>query len=159
MRLASLAVLYLVTFIGLLIIMCLNCFGSVFVICGNVLLLYLIAYDFFTSRDPVHQLEDHDADAILRLRSGNTALLSNLKEIGLSKCSICPCREAEETVNHVLNECRLYAACRNCTWPCGGDVYSKLYGKAEQLEKTVRFFEHIGLRIRLDDRTLEECCM
>ena len=47
----------------------------------------------------------------------------------------------------VLQECRLFEAERNATWPRHTSLQEKLYGSREELERTTHFIWNIELQV------------
>ena len=97
--------------------------------------------------DPIWKLERAQRTTIFRLRTGHCGLRAHLKRIGISDTSLCECRQADQTSDHVLQSCPEYAERRQLTWPLRADLATKLWGSAEDLYRTAGFVASTGLRI------------
>jgi hypothetical protein len=60
---------------------------------------------------------------------------------------MCPCGEAEQNTEHLLQSCKLYQAQRERIWNKPTSIAEKLYGPVEDLQKTARFVEEIGIQL------------
>ena len=87
--------------------------------------------------DPICRLERAQQTTIFRLRTVHCGLSAHLKRIGISDTSLCECRQADQTPDHVLQSCPKYAERRQLTWPQGADLTTKLWGSSEDLYQTV----------------------
>ena len=76
--------------------------------------------------DPIWRLERAQQTTIFRLRTGHCGLSAHLKRIGISDTSLCECRQADQTPDHVLQTCPKYTERRQLTWPQGADLTNKL---------------------------------
>ena len=59
--------------------------------------------------DPIWRLGRAQQTTIFRLRTGHCGLSAHLKRIGISDISLCECRQADQTPDHVLQSCPKYA--------------------------------------------------
>ena len=98
-------------------------------------------------QDALHHLSRQEETTIFRLRTGHCGLNSHLKRIGVKPSPICPCGEADQTPQHVLQSCPLFLEERKQTWPTETSMKAKLWGGAEDLRLTARFITLTGLRI------------
>ena len=58
------------------------------------------------------------------------------------------CSERKEEADETLEqECRLFEAERNATWPQNTSLQEKLYGSREELERTTCFTPTVGLQV------------
>ena len=89
--------------------------------------------------DPIRKLERALQTTIFRLR--------HLKRTGVSDSSLCECRQADQTPDHVLQSCPKYTERRQLTWPHGADLVTKLWGSAEDLYRTAGFVASTRLKI------------
>jgi hypothetical protein len=60
---------------------------------------------------------------------------------------MCPCGEAEQNTEHLLQTCKLHQAQREKIWNKPTSIAEKLYGLVEDLQKTARFVEETGIRV------------
>ena len=58
--------------------------------------------DYNPSTDPVNRLVGHEQTAIFWLRTGHCGLRAHLKQIGIMDSALCDCKEAEQTVHHII---------------------------------------------------------
>ena len=72
--------------------------------------------------DPISRLERAQQTTIFRLRTGHCGLSAHLKRIGISDTSLCECRQADQTPDHVLYSCSKYTERRQITWLQGADL-------------------------------------
>ena len=52
---------------------------------------------------------------------------------------MCPCGEAEQTTQHILQDCRNHRLLREETWPTPAPIQEKLHGPVDVLQKTTDF--------------------
>ena len=97
--------------------------------------------------DPIWRLERAQHTTIFRLRTGHCGLSAHLKRIGISNTSLCECRQADQTPDHILQSCPKYAERHQLTWPQGADLMTKLWGSAEDLYQTAGFVASTVLKI------------
>ena len=98
-------------------------------------------------KDSLHQLPRHTQTLIFRLRTGHCGLNSHLKRIGVKPSALCPCGEADQTPQHLLQSCPLYQRERSQIWPQYTSFDHKLWGSTENLHRTADFTALTGLRI------------
>ena len=98
--------------------------------------------------DSYHQLSRPDQVAIFRLRTGHNRLLHHLhRKLHLVPSPRCPCGEADQTVEHILQDCGNLRTLREETWPQSETLQNKLYGPVETLQKTTSFISRAGLQV------------
>ena len=85
--------------------------------------------------------------AIFRLRTGHCGLRAHLKRIGIMDSALCDCKEAEQTVHHILQDCPIWRKQRHQLWPQDESTTNKLWGTAEDLRRTTQFLTTCGLRV------------
>ena len=73
--------------------------------------------DYNPSTDPINRLARHEQTAIFRLRTGHCGLRAHLKRIGIMDSALCDCKEAEQTVHHILQDCPIWRKQRHQLWP------------------------------------------
>ena len=110
--------------------------------------------DYNPSTDPINRLARHEQTTIFRLRTGHCGLQSHLKRNGIMDSALCDCKEAEETVHHILQDCPIRWKQRQQLWPQDESTTNKLWRTAEDLRRTTQFLATCGLRVkaRLIDR-------
>jgi hypothetical protein len=60
----------------------------------------------------------------------------------------CACQEADQTLEHVLLlDCPLWGTQRDLAWPKGATLTKQLWGSADELKRTVKFIEDVGLNV------------
>ena len=57
-----------------------------------------------TSTDPINRLAKHEQTTIFRLRTGHCGLRAHLKRTGIMDSALCDCKEAEQTIHHILQD-------------------------------------------------------
>ena len=75
------------------------------------------------------------------------------KRIGIIDSVLFDCKEAEQTVHHILQNCSIWQQQRHQLWP-QDESTNKLWGTAEDLHRTIQFLATCRLRVkaRLIDR-------
>ena len=102
--------------------------------------------DYNPSTDPINRLARHEQTTIFRLRTGHCGLRAHLKRIGITDSALCDCKEAEQTVHHILQDCPVWRKQRHQLWPQDEPTTNKLWGTAEDLRRTTQFLATRGLR-------------
>ena len=72
--------------------------------------------DYSPSTDPINRLARHEQTTIFRLRTGHCGLRTHLKRIGIMDSALCDCKEAEQTVHHILQDCPVWRKQRHQLW-------------------------------------------
>ena len=75
----------------------------------------------------------------------DTGLRAHLKWIMDS--ALCDCKEAEQTVYHILQDCPIWRKQRHQLWPQDESTTNKLWGTAKDLWHTNQFLATCGLRV------------
>jgi ribonuclease HI len=125
--------------------------GSTFAVARSVIKNHLSekwAKDHPTHQkgDAYHQLPRHAQVTILRLRTGHNRLRHHMyTKFKIGETELCTCGTAAMTAQHLLEECPSYDAERAETWERAVTLQDKLYGSAENLELTTRFFKLINV--------------
>ena len=106
------------------------------------------------STDPINRLAGLGQTAISRLRTGHCGLRAHLRQFGIMDSALCDCKEAEQTVHRILQDCPIWRKQRHQLWPQDESTTNKLWGTAEDLRRTTQFLATCGLRVsaRLIDR-------
>ena len=60
--------------------------------------------------------------------------------------ALCDCKEAEQTVHHILQDCFIWRKQRHQLWTQDQLTTNKLWGTAEDLHHTTQFLATCGLR-------------
>ena len=98
-------------------------------------------------QDPFRKLDRGQQTLIFRLRTGHCRLNSHANKIGLASSATCPCNSSPQTPEHILQSCVLFETQRKQFWPVETPIKTKLWGTAEELQKTARFIKAIAVRI------------
>ena len=61
--------------------------------------------------------------------------------------ALCDCKEAEQTVHHILQDCPIWRKQRHQSWPQDESTTNKLWGMAEDLRRTTQFLATCGLSV------------
>ena len=92
-------------------------------------------------KDAVNGLKRHEQSIIFQLRTGHVPLNGYLHRIKPQQSPACPlCNEPEETVNHLLFECRALADLRERFLPKPHNVENLLYSNTHILRQTSTYF-------------------
>ena len=98
--------------------------------------------------DSYHQLTRGEQVVIFRLRTGHNRLRHHLhRKLHLLTSPMCPCGDAEQTTDHILQDCQLLGSLRSEIWHTPVSVHHKLYGPVESLQKTTHFIQKAGLQV------------
>jgi len=99
-------------------------------------------------RDRSDQLTRKGQVVIFRLRTGHCRLKQHLhQKFRVVPSPMCNCGTAEETVDHVLQNCKRFNTLRKEIWPHPVPLQEKLHGTLEELRKTVDFVSRTDLQI------------
>ena len=99
-------------------------------------------------QESYHKLARHEQVIIFRLRTGHNRLNKHMHtRFKLVQTPKCPCGEADQTTEHVLQHCTNHDDLRKQTWTQETSLQDKLYGPVEALKKTTRFIAETGLKI------------
>ena len=104
--------------------------------------------DYNPSTDPVNHLARHEQTTIFRLRTGHCGLRAHLRRTGIMDSALCDCKEAEQTIHHILQDCPIWWKQRRQLWPQDESTTNKLWGTAEDLRRTTQFLATCGLRVK-----------
>ena len=97
-------------------------------------------------RNALLHLDRKEATTIFRLvRTGHCRLKAHLKRIGIVDSPRCPCLQADQTPEHILQDCPLWRAQRAHFWPDGVTLNTQLWGTTEDLLRTANYMDSIGL--------------
>ena len=103
--------------------------------------------DYNPSTDPINHLARHEQTTIFRLRTGHCGLRAHLRRIDIMDSALCECKEAEQTVHHIHQDCLIWRKQRHQLWPQDESATNKLWGTAEDLRRTTQFLATCGLRV------------
>ena len=99
-------------------------------------------------KDGYHGLTRAEQVCIFRLRTGQNRLNKHMhcrfKLVDSLKCS---CGAAEQTAEHILQECPNYRELRKEIWPTPTSFDDKLYGPTNTLKLTADFMERTTLSL------------
>ena len=99
-------------------------------------------------QDSYHSLTRQEQVIIFRLRSGHNRLRSHMHRCyRIGPTALCPCGEADQTAEHILQSCRNYKLLRDKIWVTTTRLNDKLYGSAEELQKTCNFIFETKLQV------------
>ncbi|PVD32813.1 hypothetical protein C0Q70_08260 [Pomacea canaliculata] len=97
--------------------------------------------------DSYHQLSRPDQVAIFRSGRAQQAASPPTQEVAPRAVPEMLCGEADQTVEHILQDCRNLRTLRKETWPQSETLHNKLYGPVETLQKTTNFISRAGLQV------------
>ena len=66
---------------------------------------------------------------------------------GIMDSALCDCKEAEQTVHHILQDCSIWWQQRHQLWPQDESTTNKLWRTVEDLRSTIKFLATSGLRV------------
>ena len=99
-------------------------------------------------RDGYHGLSRSEQVCIFRLRTGhnrlNKHMHSRFKLVESPKCS---CGAAEQTAEHILQECPNFEDLRREIWPTPTSFEDKLFGPTDTLKITANFIHRTNLSL------------
>ena len=99
-------------------------------------------------KDNYHLLTRSQQVVIFRLRTGHNKLNQHLfQKLRAVPSPMCPCGEAEQDTDHILQECRDLQALRAEIWPTQEPLHDKLYGPVDSLRRTTHFISRSGLQV------------
>ena len=101
--------------------------------------------DYNPSTDPIKRLARHEQTTIFRFRTGHCGVRVHLERTGIMDSALCDCKEAEQTVHHILQDCPIWRQQRHQLWPQDESTTNKLWGTAEHLRRTTQFLATCGL--------------
>ena len=82
------------------------------------------------------------------LRTGHNRLRQHMyKRFKVGDSEICPCGQAPQNTEHVLQTCSSHRQIRSRTWPNHTPLEKKLYGTTEELALTVDYIVASGLTV------------
>ena len=100
------------------------------------------------SRDDYHLLNRQEQVIIFRLRTGHNRLNSHMyTKFKIGTTAKCTCGQANQTSEHILQECANYDTLRRTYWPSDTPMNVKLYGTKQEMENTVQFIKETTLQI------------
>ena len=100
------------------------------------------------NKDAYHLLPRPGQVTIFRLRTGHNRLNAHMyKKLHLVQSAKCPCGEADQTTEHLLQTCMMYKVQRERVWPKQTKLDTKLYGTIEDLLKTLAFIDAAGVTV------------
>ena len=98
--------------------------------------------------DDYHTLDRAGQVTLIRLRTGHNRLNSHMhRRMNLVPSPLCTCGTEDQTTEHILQKCPAYQHLRQQTWSDGTSLHQKLYGKKEELERTVGFIQQAGVSV------------
>ena len=98
--------------------------------------------------DPIHGMTRSQQTIIFRLRTGHNRLRKHMyKRFKVGDSEICPCGQAPQNTEHVLQTCSSHRQLRARTWPNHIPLEKKLYGTTEELALTVDYIVASGLTV------------
>ena len=103
--------------------------------------------DYNPSNDPINRLARHEQTTIFRLRTEHCCLRAHLKRTGVMDSAHCDCKEAEQKVHHILQDCPIWRKQTRRLWSQDESTTNKLWGTAEDLLCTIQFLATRGLRV------------
>ena len=99
-------------------------------------------------QESYHKLARQEQVIIFRLRTGHNRLNHHMHtRFKLVQTPKCPCGEADQTTEHVLQHCKNHDDLRKQTWTQETSLQDKLYGTVETMKKTTRFIVESGLKV------------
>ena len=98
------------------------------------------------SKDDIYSLSRKEQTTIFCLRTGHNKLRHHMHRIfKIGDNGQCPCGAANETTDHVLQDCVKYRDQRREIWGSGVALDVKLYGPLPELQRTLEFLDKAKL--------------
>ena len=98
--------------------------------------------------NPYFLLDRRSPTILFRLRTGHNRLSSHMhRKFNIGESGTCPCGEAPETTEHVLQACVKHKDARAAVWPAETTLKTKLYGSKQDLRNTIEFINITGLLV------------
>ena len=96
--------------------------------------------------DDYHPLDRAGQVTLISLRTGHSRHNLHMhRRMNLVPSPLCTCGTEDQTTEHILQRCLAYHHLRQQIWSDGTSLHKKLYGKNEELERTVGFIQQAGL--------------
>ena len=100
------------------------------------------------AEDSYHQLSRQQQVTIFRLRTGHNRLNHHMsRKLRLAPSPLCSCGLAEQTAEHILQDCPGLRKLRDEIWPEPAGLLEKLHGCVGALQKTADFVMRSGLHV------------
>ena len=100
------------------------------------------------AEDSYHQLSRQQQVIIFRLRTGHNRLNHHMsRKFRLAPSPLCPCGLAEQTAEHILQDCPRLRELRDEIWPGPTGLWEKLHGCVGALQKTADFIMKSNLHV------------
>ena len=100
------------------------------------------------TKDGYHQLTRQEQTIIFRLRTGHNRLNNHMnKRFHLVPSPLCPCGQADQTTEHILQDCGDLQVLREEIWSTPCPLQDKLYGSVEFLRQTASFILMAKLQV------------
>ena len=98
--------------------------------------------------DNYHTLDREGQVTLIRLRTGHNRLNSHMRrKMNLVPSPLCTCGTEDQATEHILQRCPAYQHLRQQIWSDGTSLHQELYGKKEELERTVGFIQQAVLSV------------
>ena len=98
--------------------------------------------------DDYHTPDRAGQVTLIRLRTGHNRLNSHMhRRMNIVPSPLCTCGTEDQTTEHILQRCPACQHVRQHIWSDGTSLHQKLYGKKEELERTVGFIQQAGLSV------------
>jgi ribonuclease HI len=105
-------------------------------------------YRTHQQNDGYHHMSRPQQVTIFRLRTGHNRLMHHMhQKLHLVPSPMCSCGDAEQTTEHILQDCRNLQSLRDETWPEPKSIHEKLYGPVEELKRTTTFITRAALQV------------
>ena len=110
--------------------------------------MWLQRHPQHNKRDPYHLLTRQEQVIIFRLRTGHSRLKGHLfHRLHIGESALCPCGAANQTPEHLLQDCNLHTNLRFECWRETTPLATKLNGGLEDLRCTVAFVKKTGVSV------------
>ena len=98
-------------------------------------------------KDNYHYLDRAKQVILFRARTGHNRLNSHLHRLRLVPSPLCPCGQAAQTAEHILQNCNILNQLRTEHWPTVMNIHQKLYGSLDELINTATYIQRTGLLV------------
>ena len=84
---------------------------------------------------------------IFEFEIGHCGLRAHLKRMAMIDSALCDCKDAEQTVHHILQDCSIWRKQIHQLWSQDESITNKLWGTTEDLCCTTQFLATCGLMV------------
>ena len=87
------------------------------------------------------------ADHFIQVPTGHCSLQVHRKQTGTVTSALCDCKEAEQTVHHILQDCPIWWQQRHQLWLQDESTTTRLWGMAETCATPPHLWQHVDTKL------------